>query len=192
MIEPLLEYFHNIFPLSPALRDRLTSIVKIKVCPKKKLVLREGQTAKEIYYVVSGLARAYRHVEGTEVTTKFIAQGQFLASWESYYKQVPSEEVIEALEDVVLISFPRNELQAVYYDFVEFNFVSRSFFEHHFFLAEQRTAMLRHLRAEQKYRYFLEHYPNLVNRIPLQYIASYMGVTKETLSRVRARMQKKS
>lgn len=190
MIEVLLGRFNALYPLSAKLKERLSTVLKVETCQKKDFILKEGQVPLKIWYVIKGLARTYHHAEGLEVNTKFIKEGEFLTSWPAFYRQQPGDDYIQAMEDMELIGFAYKDLQKIYSEFIEFSFIARPFFEYHFLLAEERNAMLRQENAEKRYSYFLQHYHSLNQRIPQRFVASYLGITKETLSRVRTKLFK--
>lgn len=95
------------------------------------------------------------------------------------------------MEELVVYCLPYNKLKVICRDFPEFSIISRFFLEYHLYLAEETILMLKQRNAEAKYIFFLQHYPHLLYSISLHAIAGFPGITKETLSRVRSRMQKK-
>ncbi|MFL5808235.1 MAG: Crp/Fnr family transcriptional regulator [Flavisolibacter sp.] len=190
MIEKMLAAFNRLHALTDEMRERLTTITSIKEYPKKHLLLQEGQVAHYAYFVVKGLARAYYITDGKEITTRFMNEDFIITSWISFYTRQPGYEFIETLEDCVLAAMHYRDLQKIYSDIVEFNIVGRKLAEHFFFLSEQRTQMLRKHTADEKYTGFLHQHPDLLQRIPLKYIATYLGMNEETLSRVRSKAAK--
>ena len=105
---------------------------------------------------------------------------------ESFFSQTVSYESIQALEDCVLHYISYADMQYAYEQFPEFNFIGRVITEKYYKLSEQRIHSLRMQRALDKYQYLLNHSPHLIQRVPSKYIASYLGITEETLSRIRA------
>ena len=98
---------------------------------------------------------------------------------------------IEAIEETTLASIDYAEIQQLYVDFPEFNIIGRKQAEFGFYLAEQRTQILRKHTAEEKYKFFLNNHPTLLQRVPLKHIATYLGMNEETLSRVRTKFHKR-
>ena len=111
-------------------------------------------------------------------------------SWISFYTQRPGNEYMQAVEDTLIISVSYHDIQKLYSEFPIFNTVVRKHLEYIFFLAEQRTQMLRKQTAEEKYQFFIKNHPTLIQRVPLRHIASYLGMNEETLSRVRSKIKK--
>ncbi len=192
MIEKMLDAFNKIHPLSEALIDALISITEINDYPKKTVLLKEGQKATRAYFVLKGMARAF-YVSGEKETTRlFMDEGYVITSWLSFYTGEPAHECIELLEDSTLAILPRSEINHLYATFPEFNVLGRKITEHFFYLSEERSVMLRKHTAEEKYHFFIKKYPMLFQRIAQKHIATYLGMKEETLSRIRAKMLKKT
>jgi CRP/FNR family transcriptional regulator, anaerobic regulatory protein len=185
MIEKMFSSLARLYPLNEEIKECLTAVTVIKDYPKKSLLLQEGQTAHYAYFVLKGLARAYHITDGKEITTRFMDEGFIITSWLSFYTQKPGDEFIETMEDSILGCIHYDQIQKMYRDIAEFNIIGRKLAEYFFFLSEQRTKMLRKHTTEERYRFFLKQHPDLLQRIPLKYIATYLGMNEETLSRVR-------
>lgn len=191
MISVLLEKLNKFHPLSKDLTERILSVTKTITHPAGDYILKEGQVCDKACLVVKGLARSYYINEGRDITSRFMDEGFIITSWISYYTQQPGNEFIEALEETILACINYSDIQKLYSDFPEFNIVGRKQAEYSFYLAEQRTQILRKHTAEEKYKFFLEHHPSLLLRVSLKNIASYLGMNEETLSRVRSKYHKR-
>lgn len=187
MIQKLFTSLERLHYLSPEMKERLTTIAQIKTYPKNHLLLKEGETANYACFVLQGLARAYYVIDGKTITSRFMAEDFMITSWISFYTRTPGYEFIEMLEDSTLACIHYNDVEAMYNDLPDFNFVGRKLISYFFYLAEQRTYMLRKHTAEEKYRSFLLQHPDLLQRVSLKHIATYLGMNEETLSRVRGR-----
>jgi len=113
-------------------------------------------------------------------------EGDFVISVLSFFRREPSNEYIEALEDGQLCGFHYDDLMYLYKTHLEFNIVGRIFTQEYFCLSEERLMSMRKRKAEQRYQDLLDKNPGLLNRVPLKDLASYLGLTPETLSRMRA------
>jgi CRP-like cAMP-binding protein len=166
MIEPMLNSFGRLHPLSEQLALELTQVASVKTFSKKQLLLKEDDVADYACFVLKGLARAYYVSEGKEITSRFMDENFIITSWISFYTRKPGYEFIETLEDSTLACVHYNDLQNLYKHFPEFNIIGRKLAEYFFFLAEQRTYMLRKHTAQEKYQFFLQQHPDLLQRVP--------------------------
>jgi len=114
-------------------------------------------------------------------------EGDVIISVESFFKQIVSYENIQAVEECVVYYIYYNELQYIYGHFPEFNFIGRVLIEKYYALSEQRLYSIRMQRGHDRYQYLLDHFPELIQRLPSKYIASYLSITEETLSRIRSK-----
>lgn len=191
MIQKMLDHFNSMHPMPKELSDAVVAVTEIYDHPKKTILLKEGQVANHACFVIKGLARAF-YISGDKETTRlFMDEGYIITSWLSFYTRKPSHEYIEILEDCTVACLHYDDVIRLYNEFPEFNIIGRKFTEYFFFLAEQRSLMLRKHSAEEKYLFFTEKYPDLFQRISQKQIATYLGMNEETLSRVRAKMLKK-
>ncbi|HEX8333454.1 MAG TPA: Crp/Fnr family transcriptional regulator, partial [Segetibacter sp.] len=101
--------------------------------------------------------------------------------------QRESYESIQALEDCIVYYISYEELQFVYRNFPEFNYIGRVLLERYYMLSEQRLYSLRMQRSQERYDYLLEHFPELILRVPAKFLASYLGITEVTMSKIKAR-----
>ena len=192
MIEKLIGKLNMLHPMSSSLTEEIRSLAKIINYSAGEIILKENQVCDRISLVVKGLTRSYYINEGKDITSRFMEEGFIVTSWVSYYTQKPGNEFIEALEDTTLACIDYADIQKLYSDFPGSNTIGRKQVEYAFFLSEQRTQMLRRHTAEEKYKFFLDNHSNLLQRVSLKHIATYLGMTEETLSRVRSRFHRKN
>lgn len=192
MLNDFLTHLETIHSLSPSLRDRLTKDLEILEVKKRDILLRDGERADHLYVVLKGMLRSYYLRNGMDITSRFMAEYHIVVSVNSFYKRIPGYEFIEAMEDSTLARIHYDTLQKLYRDFIEFNYTARILTEHYFSFTEERLFLLRKQKTEDRYRFFVEQYPALLNRVPLGHVASYLGMNLETLSRIRAKMSKKA
>lgn len=187
-MESLTALIKHFWPtVTPDFEVALQEAVVREEIPKKTVILQEGQVAKKMHFVEKGCLRGYYLKEGTEVNSWFMKEGDFVISIVSFYTQHPSEELIETLEDCVLWSISYQRLHQLYLQHPGFNQAGRLLTERYYVLSEQRTQSLRKKTADERYRQLITSFPEISKRIPLKYIASYLGITSETLSRLRAK-----
>ena len=185
-MENLITYLNSIHPLSDGANTYLIKNLKLFEIEKKQFLLKDGHVCKNIYFVNKGLLRCFYIKNDKEVNSWFMKEGDVIISVESFFTQTVSYENIQALEDSVLYFISFEELQFMYKNFLEFNFVGRILTEKYYKLSEQRLYSLRMQRASEKYRFLMSHFPQIIQRVPCKYIASYLSITEETLSRIRA------
>lgn len=188
MTETVIAKFNDIYPLSEGCKERLSEKLILREYPKKHVLLEADKTSSHAYVMMKGLARSWYIKDGLDITSRFMPEGFIITSFMSFYSRKPGAETIELLEDSTVVEIHYNDVQKIYRDFIEFNFVMRVLTEHYFFLSEQRTVNLRKTSAEEKFQFFLDTHPKLMNRVPSKHIASYLGLTPETLSRLKEKM----
>jgi CRP-like cAMP-binding protein len=191
-ITPLLQVLRYVHPLSPEVVAFLQKHVISLSVRKRKLLLKEGTVCNHIYFVVKGAIRGFRREGQKDITTWIVIENELVTSIFSLDNPSPSVENIQALENSELLAITYDELDQLYEQFPEFNLIARKLLQHYYADAEKRAFIARLTKAENKYRNFLMMHPSLANRIPLKYIASYLGMTLETLSRVRKKFKLKA
>lgn len=154
---------------------------------KGDIIVREGQVCKFSYHFIEGVGRKFYLNEAKEVTTEFYFPDDLAVVFDSYVFQLPSKEYIECLSDVTLsiTHYEKfNELKEKYPKLVEFDLLMT---ETYASWLEQRMFDFRTLNATSRYNKLLNSNPHLIKHISLTHIASYLGVSLETLSRIRAK-----
>ncbi|MEY4860769.1 MAG: hypothetical protein RL059_468 [Bacteroidota bacterium] len=156
--------------------------------PKNHLLLQQGKTCKHLWFMTKGAARYfYTNEEGKEINTWFSLDTQVIADTTSFVSQEPSEENIQLLEDSEMYSITHAALQMLLQKHHSFALWYIKLIEQHYVAQiEDRIADLQFLNAKQRYQKLLNLYPEIVNRISLGNISSYLNITQETLSRIRA------
>lgn len=185
MVEKLIEKLNSLSPMGEELIAKVKSLVKIMKYQAGDYILKEGDVCNKACLIVKGLTRSFYINEEKDITSRFMEEGNIVTSWPSYYIQQPGNEFIEAIEDTTVACLDYISVQKLYAEFQEFNTIGRRQVEYAFFLSEQRTQMLRKHTAQEKYEFFITNHPTLLQRVPLKHIATYLGMTEETLSRVR-------
>ena len=165
--------------------DLLESILVPLKFAKNEMILREGETCTNIYWVVKGLVRQYYYKNGKELTEYMASENTIVMCIESLFREQPTHLQIKALEPTIMIALPKAELEAVAMKSVNIQILFRKIPEESLILSQHHADMLRFESAQDRYAKLVKNQPQLVLRAPLVYIASYLQMTPETLSRVR-------
>ena len=165
--------------------DMLESVLVPMKYAKNEKILAEGEVARNIYWVQKGLVRQYYYKNNKELTEYMAAENTIVMCIESLFKEEPSKLEIHALEPTLLFALNKAELEAVAMKSVNIQILYRKILEESLIISQRRADMLRFESAQDRYQKLMKHSPQLVLRAPLVYIASYLQMTPETLSRVR-------
>jgi len=188
MKDIVLQFLHQLHPLSNGLQDTLQQWLKPVQLKKKEVYLRAGETSRKISFIVQGLMRSYYlSQKGEDITNWFMKEGDVAISVKSFFEQVPSQEFITAIEPTTLLYITYNELQQLYATYPEFNVVGRLLTEKYYTLCEERLLGIRSLTSQERYHFLLEQHPEIVRRCPNIHIASYLDMDKATLTRLKGR-----
>jgi CRP-like cAMP-binding protein len=186
-MNPLIAKLKKYGNISPEVEQAIEKRVNSQSKKKYSHFLKQGQTISSLFIIEKGLARAYFSNKGKEVNSWFVVEGVIAGSILPLYAQKPSFEAIEFLEDSEIHSISADALEELYRDFPELNLIGRKVAEELCAILEERITSLHVESAEERYHALMATYPNLQQRINLGHIASYLGITQETLSRIRKR-----
>lgn len=164
---------------------------RIRKYRKGDFILKEGQTENYLSILLSGITRHYVLVRGEEISFDFSFQHEFNCSYSSFIQQSASMFCIQALDDCVLASLHYDFLQKLYEQFPISNKFGRTAVEQYYLWRERRELSLLTESAKDRYIHLLEKYPVYLERVPLKYLASYLNIKPESLSRIRNELSKK-
>jgi len=166
----------------------VTECIPIKTFEKGHILLREGQVSNESYFNIQGLVRKYYLVDGEEKTTEFYVEKDAISSLQSYNLKVPSNHYLECIEDCRLAILSRDKEQELFERVAEFESICRVSVEEELGAYQDKLAQFMISSPEKRYLDFMENRPDLLQRVPQYYLASYLGVKPESLSRIRKRI----
>lgn len=190
MLTGLLQMLNEIRPLSNELETALVNSFEMKTVTKKMVLLHEGNVCTQVWFIVEGLLRSYHTIGDKEITSRIMHTNYIAIAPGSFFTQTQATESIETIEDCSLGVLSFTALQKLFISFPEFNYHNRLLTEQYFYKLEQRLYMLRKHDAAAKYNYFLENYATYSKNIPQKYIASFLNIAPETLSRIRNKSRK--
>lgn len=155
--------------------------------PSKTVLLEEGKVARKLYFVRKGCLRLFFYNAGKDITFQFFFEGDFVALFDSLYKRTPSLFFLESIEPTEVQVIKRDD----FFSLIEQNPSLRQQYEEKLidrFHAYQQLFLSRIRNTpQQRYEELLKEYPNIIKRVPQHYIASYLGITPVSLSRIRNR-----
>ncbi|WP_127127898.1 Crp/Fnr family transcriptional regulator [Pseudoflavitalea rhizosphaerae] len=191
-MEQLLLYLDLIAPMSQALKEHLAVIIKFKNFLRNEYLLKPGQYGNEIMFLDKGLVRCYYvKQEGErerEITRWLLKESDVIVSLNSFYTNNPSMEYIQAIEETHVGFIKRAELEFIYDNYPEFN-------RHGRLLSIKYQLVWDHFiyghvmqNAEERFEWLLKTHPDLINRVPGKYLASYLGMDEATLSKTKKKI----
>ncbi|MCB0641562.1 MAG: Crp/Fnr family transcriptional regulator [Phaeodactylibacter sp.] len=179
--------FGGILPES--MIERAVEVYHEKHLKPQEFFMKSGQVAHSIGFVNEGILRSYTLDEnGEEVTKYFIRQNQFVVHLESYYNLQPTNAAIQAVTDTHLYIIHRSDWERLIEEFPKLFILSKSLSEATLLNKIKDNDFLNYGTALDKYREFLRRYPDLALQVPQQYIASYLKITPQSLSRIRRQL----
>lgn len=184
---PLVEFINGIYPLNEEIMDFMSSRTTFRKVSKGKFLLKPGEYCKDYYYIHKGVLRSFIQYGEKEITIWINPEGEITTSIRCIAGSRISDEFIQVIENCELVVIPFEAMQELYERFPEMNKVGRMLLEEYYAASEERVYIARLPNAYARYQHFINSRPELVNRIPLKYVASYLGITLETLSRLRAK-----
>ena len=165
--------------------DTLESILVPKKYAKGEMILKEGEVCEAIYYIDKGLIRQFYYKNDKELTEHIGADGEIFMCIESLFKEEPTKLQVEALEPTIVYLIPKHRLEQVALHNVNIQILYRKILEESLIISQVHADLLRFETAQNRYQRLCKMKPQVVLRAPLVYIASYLQMTPETLSRVR-------
>ncbi|MEL6536872.1 MAG: Crp/Fnr family transcriptional regulator [Bacteroidota bacterium] len=187
-MDQIRENFEQHVTMTDADWELFSSKLVRKQFPKKAVILKAGQTENYLSFIEKGIVRLYIPKEENDLTFGFCFEKQFISAYDSFLLRQPCPYQLQALAETTLwqISYP--DLQEVYAKTETGNTIGRIAAENQFLIKSERELSLLNESAETRYVSLFKRRPNLIKEIPLKYIASYIGITPQALSRIRKRI----
>lgn len=157
----------------------------ILCCTKNAILLKEGDYSETVYFIIEGSARAFYLKDGKDVSDWFAFENDFICSINSFFLDIPSPHYIETMEPATLLAIPKKQHEKLLYKHRDFERLGRLVVTKTMLQLQQRIMAVQFETAQQKYENLLTVKPDITQRVPLSHIASYLGITLETLSRIR-------
>ena len=183
-----VEYLNSYVPLPEIVADELLRKSRKQQLPKHYLLSEAGEVCQKLYFVEKGLVRwFYYNEEGKDITDSFGGENSFITAFDSFFQRKPSRYFIELLEDSTVYSMTYDDLNDAFEKHREVEKVGRLVLIQILEQTLEKNAALQFHSARERYEFISEKYPDLLQRVSLGHIASYLGITQETLSRIRGK-----
>ena len=187
MYDLILKNISRFITLTPEEEQYFTSLLKLKKVKKKAYLLQEGDISRHQYFVNKGCLRTYTIDEkGLEHIIQFAIEDWWMGDMYSFLTQTPARFTIDALEDSELLCLEKNALEELYIKIPKFERFFRHLLQNAFVALQERIIANLSQPADERYCTFITKYPDMEKRLPLKQIASYLGITPESLSRIRS------
>jgi CRP-like cAMP-binding protein len=191
-LEELIKKIKSRITLSPEAKEFLYSISKEKALPKGEVLIRQGQAVKKTFFVTAGCLRSYCiDKNGKEHTLQFAIKDWWISDYIAIHNDELATLTVECLSASNIIEFNAKELDEIHTLFPEFESYQRHNLERHVVSLHKRILNQLQLSASERYDLFLKQYPDIEQHTRNYHIASYLGITQESLSRIRVEKAKK-
>jgi CRP-like cAMP-binding protein len=188
----LIQLFQNVLPMSTGKAEQLAEKFKAGKIARNEYLLKESAVCSESHFIEEGMMRSYIYdLDGNEVTTAFYSKNMFASDLLSYFKRTHSKEYIQALVDCETWYITYEDMQESFHTIPEFREFGRLNIINHYGILKQRMLSMLQETAEQRYANLINSNPEILQNAPLKYIASYLGITDTSLSRIRKEFIKK-
>lgn len=182
----LVQIINKIYPLSLTSTQKLENAIYEVNFPKGHKLFNEGKIETDVYFIKKGIVRAFSIHDGNEITFWFGHEGDTAISMRSYVQNEPGYETIELLEDSSFYHIKAGDLQHLYNEDINIANWGRKFAENELIKTEERLISRQFKSATERYTDLLKNTPHLLQRVQLGHIASYLGITQVSLSRIRS------
>jgi CRP-like cAMP-binding protein len=191
LMTALTESINQIVSLTEEEINAIEKEYKTVEISKGQLWMEQGKICDQVAFVVSGKLRNFYFDEaGNEVTCYFVTPNNFVSAFSSFLTNAPTHENISTLEDTVLRTISKKDLEALSDLIPKLQIFRRVIVENLFIIMEKRIMMLQSQSAHERYEKMIKENPEILLSVPLQYTASFLGITPQHLSRLRKEMQK--
>ncbi|WP_119080888.1 Crp/Fnr family transcriptional regulator [Chitinophaga alhagiae] len=187
----LLHYLSKFPAISPEERETIAGLIPVHTFRKGSILLRAGEVCTACYFILKGCIREYMLVDDEEKTTAFFTEEQAVVVFSSYNDQVPSDRFLSCVEDSTVMVGEFSREQAMYQQFPALEAITRKIVEQDYDKTRESFAAFITSSPEERYLHLLKTRPELAQRVPQHQLASYLGITPESLSRIRKRIATK-
>ncbi len=188
MIDLLIKYFEQHVVLDENEKNFIRLNIPIITLDKDQFLLTEGEVSDKFYFILKGCIRLFYLNDTEEKTAFFYVENQFVSSYESFTKQIPTKHNLQSIEPTTVAVISTEVTQSLLNIYPKFEFLARTIMEEELIILQDIISSFIMLNAEQRYLKLLKSKKDLLQRIPQYQLATFLGVTPETLSRIRKRI----
>lgn len=185
--ERLFTYIRSISELSEESVEVLSGVISPVEFHKGDYLLKEGEVCPAIFFITKGYCRSVQYADGSEINMAFYLENDFASNTRSLSQRTASGYAIQACEALKAIRIDRDKLLEAYIRSPQIEAFGRKLLEMMMARQEEHAGLFKLLDAAERYHWLQQHQPEMIQRIPLTQLASYLGVSRETLSRIRAK-----
>lgn len=187
------DLFMEQFPeMEPETQKFTRSFLEVKRFDKKEFLFSRSEVQKSLSYLCQGLMRKYYiNEKGNKITTGFTSEGEYATDYPSFLRQQPTKYFMECLEPSIVVQMPYQKLQDAYRSFKDSEMYGRLIAERVLTIQTDRVESFLFENAEERYLSFLEKHKSIINRISLSHLSSYIGIERQSLTRIRSKLLKK-
>ena len=185
-MENIIRKIRMYYPVSDEALEALVCLFKKNVFPAKTIIIHAGKLDREVYFIEKGITRSYVLHDGKQITTWFSMEGDdACGSWD-LYRHKAGFEYVETLEETTAYSISVEQLDGLYRSYIDLANWMRVLQQENFLRLQDIHIRRLNWSAQERYEYFTKECPGLFQRVNLGYIASFLGITQQSLSRIRA------
>ena len=187
-IDPLITYISNLVDIADNDINLLIHFFKPTNFSKGSILEKEDKVTQKLYFVRSGYARSFFCKDGIEITTQIVGENKFITSFNSFTSGITSKENIQCISNCELFYITKSDYEILSKESNFWGTFCRQIYEKVIVHNQQRTIDFISLSAEKRYLKLLNEQPEIIQNVPIQFIASYIGIKPESLSRIRKKI----
>lgn len=186
-MEKLRSYIHSLIDLSEEAWKALMPALTVAKYKKGHYLLQEGQVSNNLHFISAGYCRAFYRKGDQEINTNFFFESEIATNLDSFWTGNKSEFSIQACENITTVMFDKPILLAAGQENLEIATLGRLCVNQTAAKLESHAALFKLMTAQERYEYLEKHHPMMLRRVPLNQLSSYLGIARETISRIRGR-----
>lgn len=186
-LQAFFEYILQSVSLTDEMKYKIAMRCEVKTYKKGEILLKEGSVCRHLFFIEKGVLRTFSYQDGKDVTSWIYFDNQLFTSWGSYLTQSPSLDYIVVEEAATILTISHDTMEQLYEELPQLERFGRKVLEAQVAFVEAFSREYNFAPAKQRYEMLLEYFPDITQRVNLGHVASFLGISQETLSRIRKR-----